>query len=132
MIELLLELLLELFGDFLLEFALAARFDLALRGIARVFETFRFKSAVLATISYLLFGVSAGCLSLAIFPHRLVHASRLHGISLLLSPLATGVAMSLLGSALSRYGEKPTRIESFRYGFALAFGIAIIRALFAS
>jgi hypothetical protein len=33
---------------------------------------------------------------------------------------------------LSRQDKKVTRIESFGYGFAFAFGIALIRYLFAS
>jgi hypothetical protein len=130
--ELLLAMCAELLGEFLLDLAVAALSDLALRAIAKVFETFRFENTLLASISYALLGASAGGLSLLIFPHRLVHSSRLHGINLLLSPILTGLAMSLIGSMLSRYGQKVTRIESFRYGFAVAFGIALVRFLFVS
>src|ERR1700692_3272548 len=122
MVELLLELLLELLGEFLLELALAAALDLVLRAIAKVFEAFRLANPVLASASYVLLGALAGGLSLLIVPHPFVHPSRLHGINLLVSPIATGLAMSLLGSMLSRYGKKVTRIESFGYGFAFAFG----------
>lgn len=132
MVELLLELLFGLIGDFLLDLALACLWDLALRTLARVFETFRFSSAALALGSYTVFGALAGGASLFIFPHPLVHPSRFHGINLLVSPVATGLAMSLLGTMLSRYGKSATRIESFRYGFALAFGVALTRFLFAS
>ena len=132
MIEFLLELLLELFGEFLLEFAVTALMDLALRAIVKVFETFRLANTVLASITYVLLGALAGGLSLLIFPHPLVHASRLHGINLLVSPLVTGLAMSLIGSILSRQGKKVTRIESFGYGFSFAFGIALVRYLFAT
>jgi len=135
MIEFLLELLLmcaELFGEFLLELAVTALMDLALRAIAKVFETFRLANSVLASITYVLLGALAGGLSLLIFPHPLVRPSRLHGVNLLVSPLVTGLAMSLIGSILSRQGKKVTRIESFGYGFALAFGIALIRYLFAT
>jgi hypothetical protein len=133
--EFLLELLFmcaELLVEFLLDLAVAALADLALRAIAKVFETFRFENTLLASISYALLGASAGGLSLLIFPHRLVHPSKFHGINLLLSPILTGLAMSLIGSMLSRYGQKVTRIESFRYGFAVAFGIALVRFVFVS
>jgi hypothetical protein len=130
--ELLLAMCAELFGEFLLDLAVAALSDLALRAIAKVFETFRFENTLLASISYALLGASAGGLSLLILPHRLVNSSRFHGINLLLSPILTGLAMSLIGSMLSRYGQKVTRIESFRYGFAVAFGIALVRFLFVS
>jgi hypothetical protein len=132
MIESLLELLLELFGEFLVELAVTALMDLVLRAIAKIFETFHLVNPVLASITYVLLGALAGGLSLLIFPHPLVRPSRLHGINLLVSPLVTGLAMSLIGSILSRQGKKVTRIESFGYGFALAFGIALIRYLFAT
>jgi hypothetical protein len=131
MFELLFELLLELLGEFLLELAVAAVLDLVLRAIAKVFEAFRFANPVLASVSYVLLGALAGGLSLLIFPHPLVHPSRLHGINLLVSPIATGLAMSLLGFMLSRYSKKVTRIESFGYGFAFAFGMALVRFFFA-
>jgi hypothetical protein len=132
MIEFLLEMLLELVGEFFLELVMAAVLDLVLRAIVKVFETFRFANPVLALASYVLLGALSGGLSLLVFPHPLVHPSRLHGINLLVSPTATGLAMSLIGSMLSRRGKSVTRIESFGYGFAFAFGIALIRYLFAS
>jgi hypothetical protein len=132
MIELLLEMLLELVGEFLLELFMTVVLDLVLRAIVKVFETFRFANPVLASASYVLLGALAGGLSLLVFPHPLVHPSRLHGINLLVSPTATGLAMSLIGSMLSHQDKKVTRIESFGYGFAFAFGIALIRYLFAS
>jgi hypothetical protein len=131
MIEFLLEVLLELVGEFLLELTVAALLDLALRAIVKVFETLRIASPVLASIIYVILGAVGGGSSLLIFPHPLVHPSRIHGVNLLVSPLVTGLAMSLIGSILSRQGKKVTRIESFGYGFAFAFGIALVRYLFA-
>jgi hypothetical protein len=131
--ELLFELLLafgELFLEVLFEFAGEALLDLVLRGIAEVFETSRFANPVFASIGYTLLGALAGGLSLFIFPHPLVHPARFHGINLLVSPFVTGLVMSLIGSLLSRQGKKVVQIESFRYGFAFAFGMALIRYLF--
>ena len=131
--ELLFELLLafaELFLEVLLEFAGEALLDLALRAVAEVFESFRVARPVIASVGYTLLGALAGGFSLLIFPHPLVHPSRLHGINLLASPIVTGLVMSLIGSTLSRQGKKVTQIESFRYGFAFAFGMALIRYLF--
>jgi hypothetical protein len=131
--ELLFELLLafgELLLEVLFEFAGEALLDLALRAIAEVFETSRFTSPVLASVGYTLLGASAGGLSLFIFPHPLVHPSRLHGINLLVSPIVTGLVMSLIGSILRRQGKKVVQIESFGYGFAFAFGMALMRYFF--
>lgn len=88
---------------------MAAVLDLVLRAIAKLFETFRFANPVLALASYVLLDALSGGLSLLVFPHPLVHPSRLHGINLLVSPTATGLAMSLIGSMLSRQDKKVTR-----------------------
>src|SRR5262249_9655399 len=127
MLEVLLEMLLELVGEFLLELVMAAVLDLALRAISKVLETFHFSNRVLQLASFVLRGVLGGGLSLLVFPYPLVHSWRLHGINLFVSPAATGLAMSLVGSVLRRQDRKVTRIESFGYGFAFAFGIALIR-----
>jgi hypothetical protein len=69
-------------------------------------------------LGYVLFGL---------FPHPLVHPSRIHGISLLVAPVTTGLMMSCIGSLLRRHDKKVVRIESFGYGFAFAFGMALVR-----
>jgi hypothetical protein len=81
------------------------------------------------TLKFALLGLGSGLLSLLIFPHPLVHASKLHGISLLISPLITGLVMSFVGRMIRRRGKTAVNIESFTYGFAFAFTFALIRIL---
>src|SRR5579864_8812498 len=120
----------EIVLDALLELAAGALADLASRLISRLFETLETENPVAALSLYVLFGVLAGGCSLVFFPHRLVRPSRIRGISLVVSPLLAGAALSSLGSLLRRRDKLVTRIESFRYGFAFAFGMAFIRFLF--
>jgi hypothetical protein len=87
-------------------------------------------SPVLAAAAYSSFGVVVGLVSVLLIPHRLFPVSRFHGISLLISPLVTGLAMSQIGLLLRRHGKRRIRIESFGYGFAFAFWMAIIRYFF--
>jgi hypothetical protein len=129
LVELLL-LLAEFLLEVLFEFAGEALLDLSLRAIAGIFEPSRLENPVLASISYTFLGCLAGGFSLLVFPHPLVHPSRIHGISLLVSPIATGLVMSLIGSALRRRGKKVVQVESFGYGFAFALGMALIRFFF--
>jgi hypothetical protein len=82
---------------------------------------------VLAALGYVMLGMATGGVSVFLFPHPLIHPSRIHGISLLVSPVLTGLVMSRIGAALRRYGKHPTQIESFGYGFAFAFGMALVR-----
>ncbi len=58
----------------------------------------------------------------------LVHPSKLHGLSLDISPLLAGVAMATVGRGVRRRGRAPVPIESFgRIAFALT--VASIRFL---
>jgi hypothetical protein len=126
----LLLMLAEVIAEFLLELTGEAIFSLALRAIGEVFVDSQVVRPVLATIGYLLLGAMTGGSSVLLFPHPLVPPSRIHGISLLVSPVATGFAMSRIGAALRGRGRRTTPLETFGYGFAFAFGMALIRFFF--
>lgn len=51
-------------------------------------------------------------------------------MNLVVNPIITGLAMSWIGSERGRRGKKITRIESFNYRFAFAFGVALVRNFF--
>ena len=69
-------------------------------------------------------------LCLVLFPYPIFHPSKFHGVSLLASPILTGLAMSLMGTLLRRKGKQAMRIESFGYGFTFALGMAVMRFFF--
>jgi hypothetical protein len=137
MLELLLELLfaflgmlLEIFLEAAFEFVIESVGALVLRVIEAVFDTSEFKNPLQACIGYAFLGGVAGGLSLLFVPHPLVHPSRVPGLSLVISPILTGLGMSLVGSARRKRGKRAMQIESFGYGFAFAFGMALVRFLF--
>jgi multisubunit Na+/H+ antiporter MnhE subunit len=120
------ELLFEVFCQVVVE-AVAA---LIARSFRNLFEESNVINPILAAIGYLILGLMIGAVSLHIFPHPLVRPSRFHGISLIISPLITGLVMSQVGVAVRRNGGKPVRVESFGYGFTLALGLAAVRLMF--
>ena len=124
LLELLLEFLLQIFGELLV--------DLGLRGLAEPFRKREGRSSLLALVGYLLFGIIAGGLSLLIFPRSFVRSERMHGINLLVTPLLAGLAMSGLGWLRNRQGKQLIKLDSFSYGFVFALGMALIRFLFTS
>lgn len=126
----LLEPILELLFEFLLQVVVVAILDLIDRSIRNLFEKRNRISPVFAIAGYLSLGILCGFASLMLFPHPLFHPTKFHGISLLLSPILTGLAMSQFGFLLRRKGKHPVRIESFGYGFAFALGMAVLRFLF--
>jgi LytS/YehU family sensor histidine kinase len=122
--------ILELFGEVILQVLLEAVGSLFVRIIGNAFDGVGSESPILAAVGYLALGLVAGLASLFFLPHHLGHPSRFHGISLLISPLITGLIMSQVGAFLRRKDRTTVRIESFLYGFTFALGIAIIRLAF--
>ena len=127
LIGLILEPLLEGFFEFLA----AALADVALRSLGKLFEPPEMQNSYLATIGHVVFGLALGGLSLVVFPHRLAHPSKIHGASLIISPVIAGALMSWTGALLRKRDRRTMKIESFSYGFVFAFGIALVRFLFA-
>ena len=119
--EFLLELFFELFAEAIVALILRSLRNLLSDAIL---------SPIVAYVFYLSLGCAFGAASLLLFPHPIFHPSRLHGISLLISPAITGLVMSQVGAFLRRKGKESVRIESFGYGFTFALGLAIIRLAF--
>jgi hypothetical protein len=113
------EVVLEIAGEFILE--------AIVWGMCKLFtslaESNQFINLSLAAAS----GLALGYASAGVFPHPLFHPSRFHGISVLISPLITGLLMALAGRAAQRRGRRPLAVASFRYGFTLALGMALVR-----
>ena len=132
----LIALFLEVFGEALFQLAAEVIVALADRSIRRGFhEVVELGESgpinpIFALAGYLSLGVIVGFASLMLFPHPLFHPTKFHGISLLISPVLTGLAMSLVGMLLRNRGKRAVRIESFGCGFAFALGMAFMRFLF--
>jgi len=120
------ELLFEVFFQLVLEAIVA----LIVRSIRNVFEESSAIHPILAAVGYLLLGTVFGMASVRLFPHPLFHPSKFHGISLVISPVITGLVMSQVGALIRRKGRQAVRIESFGYGFTFALGLAMIRVIF--
>jgi hypothetical protein len=120
------ELLLEVFFQVVVEAIVA----LIVRSVRNVLEESNAINPFLAGVGYFVLGIAFGIASLRVYPHPLFHPSKLHGISLVISPVITGFVMSQVGTVLRRKGKQAVRIESFGYGFTLALGLAIIRFIY--
>jgi len=81
---------------------------------------------VFTGVAYCLFGILVGLISLIVFPHYLVRPSG-RGISLFISPAIAGTLMSLTGKFTRWRLYQSTQLETFVYGFAFAFGMALMR-----
>lgn len=123
--------LLEVVGEILIQLAGEITFDVLLRAEDHLFKNARYWRTYINIVTFTGAGVLAGLVSLAIFPHPLFPPTRFHGISLLLSPVATGLVMMGAERSLRRLEHPTSKLESFSYGFLFAFCIAAIRFFFA-
>lgn len=131
MLEFLLELLAGIFFEAVFEFVADLLGALVVRAFEWSLDRAEIATPLYAFLAFLSFGAAAGFLSVLLFPHPLVHRSRIPGISLIVSPILAGAGMAWVGSAIRRRNKEPTQIESFTYGFAFALGIAVVRSFLA-
>ena len=87
-------------------------------------------NTALALVLYFGLGVITGWVSTLIFPQSFIRSSKLHGISLLITPLLAGLVMWGIGWLRRRQGRPVLRLDTFGYGFIFAFGMALARFLF--
>lgn len=116
-----LELLLQLIGEALLEVGF---YKFSPPPLKRALDT------IVALVKYLALGIVAGWFSTMIFPHSFIRSSRLHGISLIITPLLAALTMYGIGWIRLRQGKQRMRFGTFGYAFVFAFGMALIRFLF--
>jgi hypothetical protein len=122
LLEILLELVVPLFAEFLAELALHE-----LRRLPWMQKTGR---VVLTAIIYFGVGLIAGVISLLIFPKAFARSSTLPGISLVITPILGGLLMSYIAWLRVRTWDWTIRLETFAYGFLFAFAMTWLRFLF--
>jgi|ERR1017187_1618714 hypothetical protein len=119
----------EVLFEAVFEIACEGLASLLTRAMSKLFNTISDVNPVATAFALGMLGVSVGFLSVVVYPHPLVHPSRLHGVSVIVSPLITGFVMSQLGRLLRKHGRRVMPIESFGYGFVFAFAMALVRFL---
>jgi hypothetical protein len=124
-----LEALLEIVGEILLQALFEALAELGLRSLAAPFA--KPLNPWLAAIGYLLFGAAAGGASLWLFSSHLVKGQSLRILNLLITPVAVGLLMCIVGTWRLRRGQALLRIDRFAYSYLFALSLAGVRFTFA-
>jgi hypothetical protein len=119
----------EVLFEAIFEIAFEGLASLLIRAIATFLKTVSGVKPVATTLAHLMLGALVGFLSAVAYPHPLIHPSRFHGVSVIASPLITGMVMSQLGRLLRNLGKRVMPIESFGYGFVFAIAMALVRFL---
>lgn len=99
-----------------------------LLGVKSLLEDRRPVNPVVADAGFFATGAVIGIVSGLDFPGRLMpRAHTIPGISIVLAPLATGVAMHFFGHWRRKRGGHPSRLATFWGGGAFALGVALAR-----
>ena len=123
-----LELLFEVFGEFLLQAVGEVLFEVGLHSLAEPFR--KRPNPWVAAIGYAFFGAVAGGLSLLVF-HGNFASQSWRIANLVVTPIAVGGMMALIGAIRSSRGQALFRIDRFAYGYLFALSLALIRYWFA-
>ena len=117
----------EVLFESVIEIGCAGAASLLTRAVSKLFKTISDLNPIATAFALGMLGLLVGFLSVVAYPHPFVHPSRLHGVSVIVSPLITGFVMSQLGRLLRNHGGRVTPVESFGYGFVFAFAMALVR-----
>ena len=120
-----LELLIEVLGEFLLQVVCEVLVEFGLQPQAEPFR--KRPNPWLAAIGYGIFGALLGGASLLLFHKHLVSHSGWRVVNLVVTPVAAGRCMTWLGSWRARRGQSLIRIDRFAYAYLFALTFALVR-----
>ncbi|MFZ1606885.1 MAG: hypothetical protein WAT63_06385 [Rhodoferax sp.] len=117
------ELLFEVFGEFLLQVVVEALLQGGMHTLAAPFQ--KQSSPWRAGTAYLVFGAVVGGISVWVLPNYLMSNPQWRVFNAACTPVAAGLCIAALGAWRARRGQAVLRIDKFAYGylFALAFGL---------
>ena len=128
--ELFLQIFFEFFVEFVLQIVLEVLLEVGLHKLSVTSWARKTINATLAVLMYFALGFLVGWFSILVFPRSFIRASRLHGISLIITPTLAGLTMSGIGWLRARQGSSRIRLDTFAFGFIFAFGMSLVRFLF--
>lgn len=119
MVEFVLEIVLEIFGEFLL--------GAGLEFLVAPFRSSQKASPIFAFFGLLVLGGVSGLLVSLALPNKLIPFSRFPGISLFLFPFITGLALYILGRWRRSNEKNTTVLATFWGGSLFSFIFALTR-----
>jgi len=123
--EFLFEIVLQFVGEILIQLFAEVLAELGLHSLSDTFK--RRRNPMLSTIGFILWGAVAGGISLLILPASPIRNPDLRVINLIVTPVAAGLVMTLIGRMRDRKGQDLVRLDRFGYAFIFAFAMALVR-----
>ena len=123
--EFLAELFVEILSQLLAQFLFSSIWHFV-RKLGTGAREMRFGSLIVLSS---IFGLLSGWISIHLLPVPLFAPGKLHGISLILSPLATGTILASISYRMKRRDQNPVPSLSFWSGACFAFSMTLVRFL---
>lgn len=123
--ELILEIILQIFGEILVQVFFEFLVELGLHSLADTVKAP--KNPVLSTIGFIIWGAMAGVISLLIFPVSHIINPDFRKLNLVITPAIVGTLMMVVGKMRTRRGSILVRLDRFGYGFVFALAMALVR-----
>lgn len=121
--------ILQFLGELLVQILFQALAELGFYSLANTFKKPR--HPVLSTIGFFLWGAIAGGVSLWIAPASFIINLNLKQLNLIVTPVIIGGAMMFVGKLREKKGQQPVQLDHFGYAFVFAFGMALVRFIWA-
>ena len=120
----------QLLGELLLQLFAEALAELGLEAIREAIRPSKPGRPFVAAIGYVLLGALFAFLSLWPFPHSFAHHIWLRLANLVIAPSIAGLAMVALGRWRISRGQVELYLHRFGYGFLFALTFALVRFAF--
>ena len=130
--ELFIEVVLQFVFEFFLQLLAEVFSEIGFHSLSQFFESRRIQNPWIASAGYFFLGAVVGGISLLIFKATLIHSPMMRVANLFLTPVLVGLAMVLIGWLRRKKGLELVRLDRFGYGFLFAFGMALVRFLYAT
>lgn len=124
--ELLLELLIEFFGQLLIELLVEFGLRIPLRKATGSDKAW---NSLLSGGLYVFVAALCAAASLQLFPNHFIKSLTLRQLNLVVAPALVGLIMGYRGKLLESKGQQALRLDSFWFGYLFALVFALIRFL---
>jgi hypothetical protein len=120
------DLIFEFLFEVLFEIVGEALFEIGFGAFKEAYDRAN-RNPVLASVGYLVLGGAIGAGSAWLLPYHLVQPGPFPGLSLVLAPFVSGLAMHWFGKYRRANGHMTTNLATFYGGAAFAFGASLVR-----
>ncbi len=130
--EFILEIIVQCFFEFFLQLIVEVLSECGFHSFKNRFGNKPLSNPWVASAVYLVLGLIIGAASVVIFRNSFIHSPTIRLANLFLTPILVGGCMALIGWFRRKREQELIRLDQFGYGFLFAFGMSLIRFIFAN